>query len=456
MRTAFMTRPANGEPGLVVEDFADASFKGPPLATHVEWTLSRVSSFTGDSDLTQSRDFLPPERLEIRAAARQRSQRDRHYERWTGWYTPERAGDHTLFLFDTGSYRVLLDDKLVIENTRPPRAALRQLHMSLRKRPHKLVLEQWPGRDGRLPAFRAGILRDDTVVDPVAKALAAKADVVVLAVGFDSEIETEGVDREFRLPPGQDQLVREIAASNPRTVVVLSAGGSADVSLWVNKVPALIAAWYPGQEGGAALAELLLGRANPSGRLPFSWERRLADNPSHGNYYYNDATHPDRVVYREGIFAGYRGYQQRGTKPLFPFGFGLSYTTFRYSDLKVAPAASTAGARAPLYEVSFDLKNTGSRAGADVAQVYVTPAASKLPRPKRELKGFLRVVLAPGETRHLSIPLDARAFAYYDVDARRWQADAGKYGIELARSAEDVQATGEVVLRAPIAIGVGD
>jgi beta-glucosidase len=276
-----------------------------------------------------------------------------------------------------------------------------------------------------------------------------------VAVGFDSEIETEGSDREFALPLGHDQLVRDVAAVNPRTIVVLTSGGSADVSAWLGKVPALIAAWYPGQEGGAALAELLLGRASPSGRLPISWERRLEDNPAHGSYYANDPAHPDRVVYREGLFVGYRGYEQRGTKPLFPFGFGLSYSTFRYSNLQIG-AAPAASARAPLFAASFALKNTGAREAADVAQLYVVPPRSKLARPKRELKGFLRVSLQPGETRHLTLPLDARSFAYYDPESKRWQADAGKYGIEIARAAGDVQVRGEIALSAPLTVGVGD
>jgi beta-glucosidase len=464
MRTAFSTARSQGEPGLVVEEFADASFSGPALATRSEWTLSRSSTFSGDADLTIARDYLSPERLQLQREIRAKSERDRHYERWTGWYTPERAGAHTLFVVDTGNYRVLLDGKPVIESTHPPKAALRQLHLSLSAAPHQLVLLQWPGREGRLPAFRAGIVRDDSIVDPLAKQLAAQADVAVVAVGFDSEIETEGADREFALPPGQDQLVREIAAVNPRTIVVLSAGGAVDASAWLEQVPALIAAWYPGQEGGAALSELLLGRANPSGRLPFSWERRLEDNPSAGNYYYNDPAHPDRIVYREGLFVGYRGYQQRGTRALFPFGFGLSYTSFRYSNLQLAPAPAAAGtatppaagSRAPLYLASFDLTNTGARAGAEVAQLYVTPAPSKVQRPKRELKAFQRVELAPGETRHVSLPLDARSFAHYDLAGQRWQAEPGTYGIELARSVEDVQQRAEVVLPALRVIPVGD
>ena len=454
MRTKFMTQRSNGEPGLVVEEFADANFSGAPLGKRVEWTLSRTSSVPGENDWLMVREYVPLELQQVLRDARRRNVRDTRHERWTGWFTPERAGAHTLFIHDTGPYRVLLDGKVVIDSRRIPKAALRQVHVSLSAQPHQLVLEQSLGRDGRLPTFRGGIFRDDDVVDPVAKALAAQADVVVLAAGFDAEIELESADREFELPPGQERLIRDVSKANPRTVVVLTSGGSVDVSGWRKSVPALIATWYPGQEGGAALADVLLGRATPSGRLPISWEQSFKDNPTHDSYYYNDPAAPDRIVYREGLFVGYRGYQQRNTQVAFPFGFGLSYTTFRYSKLQIAPAPSPAGARAPLYTVSFDLTNTGQRRGADVAQLYVTPAPTKVPRPKRELKGFARVDLAPGETRRVSIALPARAFAYYDVNTKRWRAEAGKYGIELARSSEDVQVRGEVVLPAALSLPV--
>lgn len=455
MRTAFRTARTGGEPGLTVQEFAEAGFKGAPLATRTEWTLSRSSSFSGDADLPVARDYLTPERLTLLREVRARSTRDRYYERWAGWYTPERAGAHTVFMVDAGPYRVLLDGKVIIDNQRPAKAVLRQLHVNLSAAPHELVLEQWPGRDGRLPPFRGGVVPDDGIVEPAAKELARRADVAVVAVGFDSEIEVEASDREFALPPGQDQLIREIVAANPRTIVVVTSGGSVDVSSWIDKVPALIAAWYPGQEGGAAFADVLFGRANPSGRLPISWERRAEDNPSFTNYWYNDPASADRILYREGVFVGYRGYQQRATKPLFPFGFGLSYTTFRYSNLHVA-AAPASGPRAPFYTVSFELTNTGSRAGADVPQIYVTPAPSSVQRPKRELKGFQRVELAPGETRRVSVALDARAFAHYDVREQVWRVEPGKYGVELARSVEDVQAKAQIEVPALVRIAVRD
>jgi len=162
--------------------------------------------------------------------------------------------------------------------------------------------------------------------------------------------------------------------------------------------------------------------------------------------------HPDRIVYREGVFVGYRGFEHAGVKPRYPFGFGLSYTSFKYSGFKVA---QNAGGH-DLYTVSFDVANTGTRAGADVAQVYVGAKSPRVPRPLRELKAFARVELRPGETKHIDLTLNARSFAYYDVKASRWQADAGEYHVELGRSSEDIQASERVKLAHALHVAVGD
>ena len=297
-----------------------------------------------------------------------------------------------------------------------------------------------------------GITREGTYVRPDAKKLAAKADVVVVAVGFDPQSESEGADRTFRLPPGQDELIQEMAAANKNTVVVLTSGGGVDMNAWLDRVPALLEAWYPGQEGGKAAAEILFGDVNPSGRLPATFERHWEDNPVHDSYY--PAAGSNRVVYKEGVFVGYRGYEHNGTKPLFPFGYGLSYTSFAYANLAVKPANAAAkndGFSAPLFEISFDVTNTGAREGADVAQVYVAEAHAKVPRPAKELKGFARINLKPGETKTVTVTLDGRAFSYYDVEAKKWRADSGEYQILVGRSSQDIVLRGGLALSADAA-----
>jgi beta-glucosidase len=287
------------------------------------------------------------------------------------------------------------------------------------------------------------------LVEPQARALAARADAVVLAVGFDHETESEGADRTFRLPPGQAELIREVVAANKNVVVVITSGGGVDMNDWVGLAPAVVAAWYPGQEGGTALAEILLGDVNPSGRLPVTFERRWEDNPASASYYPVGET--KRVEYREGVFVGYRGYEKKGVGPLFPFGHGLSYTTFAYANLSVRPSGGGAG---PLFEVSFDVKNTGTRAGAEVAQVYVGDGHARVPRPPKELKGFAKVVLRPGETRRVTVKLDGRSFAYYDAEGRRWRADPGDFDVLVGRSSAQIELRGRVALSEAAAASV--
>jgi beta-glucosidase len=292
-----------------------------------------------------------------------------------------------------------------------------------------------------------GFVRGGTLVPEEVKRMAAKADVVVVAAGFDHETESEGADRTFSLPTGQDELIQEMATANRKTVVVVTSGGGTDMSGWVERVPAVLQAWFPGQEGGTALAEILLGDTNPSGRLPVTFERRWEENPVHASYYPASGG-TKRVEYSEGVFVGYRGYEKNNVRPLFPFGHGLSYTTFKYDDLKITPVPGTAAdaPAGPHFEVSFDVKNTGQREGADVAQVYVSDTHARVPRPPKELKGFAKVTLRPGESRRVAVRLDGRAFSFYDAAAKRWQIDPGDFDILVGRSSEQVELRGKATV----------
>jgi len=188
----------------------------------------------------------------------------------------------------------------------------------------------------------------------------------------------------------------------------------------------------------------------PSGRLPVTFERRWEDNPVHDSYYPEANT--KRVVYKEGLFVGYRGYEHSGTKPLFPFGFGLSYTSFKYGNLSIK-SLSNGEAAGPRYEVSFEVKNTGTREGADVAQVYVSDKQTKVPRPVKELKGFVKVSLRPGETKKVSIILDQRALSYYDVNTRQWRAEPGVFDVLVGRSSEQIELRGKLTLGTAVGAG---
>lgn len=420
--TNFMTAQTNGEAGLKAEYFSDLDLKGKPVVTRTEPHLDYG---------TAARLLFPEQTLS---------------SRWTGYYSPSESGSYDIFVQTTrevgGSYRLFVDDKLVLDNWTTLTALVDYRTLRLDSGAHKIVLEQRGRAFRRAVRLRMGVVRTGQFVSSEAKKLAATSDVVVVAAGFDAETEAESADRTFGLPVGQNELIQEMAAVNKNTIVVMTSGGSVDMSAWLERVPALVQAWYPGQEGGTALAEILFGDVNPSGRLPVTFERRWEDNPVHDSYYPDAGT--KRVVYKEGVFVGYRGYELSRTKPLFPFGFGLSYTTFSYGNLSIKPVSTSDSG--PRYEVSFDVKNTGSRAGAEVAQVYVGATQAKVPRPPKELKGFFKVSLRPGETRKVAIMLDGRALSYYDVNAKQWRADPGEFDVLVGRSSEQIELRGKLTL----------
>lgn len=363
-------------------------------------------------------------------------------ERWTGFFSAADDGTFDLVVASAGDgggyYRVFVDDVLVLDSWKLNKAIADYVTLPLRAGTHKVVLEhrgrqKWPGDRLWLALSRHGARVTDA-----ARRMAADADLVVVAAGFDDGTESEGADRTFRLPPGQDELIEAMSDANAKTVVVMHSGGAVDMNAWIDRVPALLQAWYPGQEGGTAIAEILFGVVNPSGRLPATFERRWEDNPSHASYYPEPGTLS--VRYREGVFVGYRGFDAKGGDVLFPFGHGLGYTSFAYGALSISPARTRDGR----VEVSFDLTNTGKRAGAEVAQVYVADRHSDVPRPPKELKGFVKVELQPGETRRVTVGLDRRAFAYYDVAARSWRVEPGTFEIMVGRSSRDIVLKGSL------------
>jgi beta-glucosidase len=304
------------------------------------------------------------------------------------------------------------------------------MHLQAGK-PHNIRLEYF--EDTGTATARFGIAPSTRRIGEATKALAANADAVVLCVGFDPNTEGEANDRTFRLPAGQDNFIEQIANVNKNVIVVLTAGGNVDMTRWIDKVPGLLHTWYPGQEGGTALAQILFGEYSPSGKLPVSFERRLEDGATFKSYYPQKAD--KHVEYTEGVFVGYRYFDRSAIKPLFPFGYGLSYTSFKYSDLKITHEPD--GSK-DLAKISFAVKNIGSRAGAEVAELYVGDSHASVPRPIKELKGFAKVKLEPGETKQVTLSLDRRAFSFFDVKNHDWTADPGDFGILVGGSSVDI------------------
>jgi beta-glucosidase len=363
--------------------------------------------------------------------------------RWTGYYVAKDAGNYEAFVQgpgEDGAYRLFVDDKLVVDNWSRATALVNSASLSFSAGPHKIRLEL--RRTFGDPNARLGIINEASVVNPDAVALASKADAVVVTVGFDSSSESEGADRTFHLPPGQDALIQAILAANRNVIVVITSGGSVDMNGWIDRVLALLQSWYAGQEGGTALAQLLFGETSPSGKLPVSFERRFEDNPVFKSYY-ADPPESKKVKYSEGVFVGYRHYDKSPTKPLFPFGLGLSYTTFHYDHLSITPQSGNLNQPVT---VLFDVTNAGAREGAEVAQVYVGDGHTGVPRPVKELKGFAKVSLKPGETKRIMLTLDPRAFSYYDVEGKDWKAEPGEFTILVGGSSDNTPLKGTFTL----------
>lgn len=421
--TAFSVDRAGTAPGISLEAFNNTNLSGTPAVHRTDQHINADRSL--GNGLNQN---------EVSA-------------RWSGYFTPSDPGEYVFFVQgpgEGGGYRLYVDDKLTLDNWELAREQLGEVRLPLAAGPHKIRFEYtvhwtWGG-----PSVKLGIVRPDAVISAAAKTLASKVDAVVLAVGFDPDSESEGADRTFQLPPAQDELINQIAAANKNTIVVVTSGGAVDMSAWLGHVPAFFESWYAGQEQGTALAQLLFGEYSPSGKLPVTFERRWEDNAAHDNYYPKGSD--KKVVYAEGLFFGYRHFDKTEVKPRFPFGFGLSYTTFGYKNLSVTPVRASGD---QVVTVSFDVTNTGHRAGSEVAQVYVGEPHASIPRPVKELKGFMKVTLNPGESRHVSLTLDRRAFAYYNVKNHDWAVDAGGFNVSVGGSSAKIELTGEVTRQNP-------
>jgi beta-glucosidase len=281
--------------------------------------------------------------------------------------------------------------------------------------------------------FAPGFLRSgapNPALAGAAVSLAARSDVVVLFLGLPGQAESEGADRaDLSLPAVQTELLGRLAACGVPVVVVLSNGGVVEVASWQDQAAALIEAWLPGQAGGGAIADVLTGRVSPSGRLTETIPLRLADTPCYLHFPGSNAV----SVYGESIFVGYRYYDTLGVPVAYPFGFGLSFTTFAYSDLAVTPAGRNA------WTVDFTVTNTGRRDGADVPQIYVAVSESNPTRPVHELRAFTKVFLAAGECRRVRLALAERDFAVWDVAGHRWSVTPGEYAIQVGASSRDIR-----------------
>jgi beta-glucosidase len=402
-------------PGLRAEFYNNKELSGPPA-------LTRLDAQIDDNWHTN----LPMPQITSHAFS----------ARWTGKIRPDASGQYVIAVCSDDGSRVLLDGKAIINDWSDHQARVRSTTLALvAGKTYDLTVEYYNSAGEASIQFGWG---------PVPPAIAAQdraevagADAVIVCVGTS---DSEASDRSYSLENDQQQLIESSAALNPKTIVVLNSGGNVAMRDWIDRVPALLDAWYPGQAGGQAIAEIIFGDVNPSGRLPDTFEKDWPDAPAFANYPGADG----KVVYGEGIYVGYRWFDKKQIEPRFCFGYGLSYTTFSIGQLKIKPNGKD---DSQAFDVGADVSNTGQRPGAEVVQLYVRPPAGGPDRPPQELKAFTRVQLNPGQTARVTMRLDSRSFAYWDVTSHTWKVIPGQYEIAIGRSSRDIAQTAKLTLR---------
>jgi beta-glucosidase len=406
-----------GEHGLTGEYFNNMKFEGTPAFTRT------------DAQINFNWDGAPGAGLG----------KDNFSVRWTGKLKPPMSGKFVLQTQSDDGVRLYLNGALVIGNWTDHGAITDTYAVELDSaKTYDVKLEFYQHAGSVVVQF--GWSKPGANILEKAVETARLADAAIVFVGTSPSIESEGSDRKsLELPEGQAELITAVAKANKNTIVVLQNGAAILMSGWNGAVPAILEAWFGGQECGTAIADVLFGDVNPSGKLPASFPKAWSDCPAYGNYPGSNGT----VNYAEGLYVGYRYFDSKNVEPLYPFGFGLSYTTFTYGKATVAPLkASTSSS----FTVKTAVTNSGTAAGSEVMQLYIRPLHASVDRPMKELKRFHKVALKAGETKTVTMTLDPSAFAFYDVATHAWKTEPGTYEILIGSSSRDIRSTQEVTL----------
>jgi beta-glucosidase len=356
--------------------------------------------------------------------------------RWTGNLMPTESGTYSIGIGSDDGSRLWLDGELLVDNWGQHALTFKTGRVDLKAgsvHPIRIEMFEGPGGADAVLAWKnESVGKTDELA--IAVEAARGADAVIVFAGSTEREESEGFDRpDLRLDPAQEELILAVSRVNPNTAVAV------DMNAWVDSVKALVQVWFPGQEGGTAIADILFGDTNPSGKLPTTFARKWEDCPAYGRF----PGETGSVDYSEGIYVGYRYFDKNGIEPLFPFGHGLSYTTFEYGKLRVSPSRIGAGGRVT---ARLSIRNTGPVAGAEVVQVYVSDPESSVDRPVKELKAFRKVHLEPGQSRDIDFSLDQDAFSFWDPVSKTWKAEPGRFKVLVGGSSRDIRQEGEFEL----------
>ena len=417
--SVFRTAPgASGVQGLSAEYFANPDLQGTPVVKRIDRTVdfpwgdeSPVPGIAGDSAYSA---------------------------RWQGTITVPATGDYIFGASSDDGSRVFLDDRKIIDNWSAHPVTHKETSLHLEQgQTCRVRVEYFNAAKGGVMRFGWGLAG----LRPEDKAQIAAADVVVYAGGLNSHMESEGSDRSWSAPPSQIEDLHEVLALNPHVVLAVNAGANLGFDDVIEKVPALLWCWYPGQNGNRALARILFGDLNPSGKLPDTFEKRFEDSPAFGNFP-GDTANGGSVHLDEGVYVGYRWFDKKKIEPAFPFGFGLSYTSFGFKNLQVQGEGSGAERH---FIVTVDVTNSGAHNGAEVVQLYVRPKSSE-DRPEQELKAFQRVELTCGQTKTVKLSLAQADFSTFDEKTSSWIVPPGTYQIAVGASSRQIVGTKDVTL----------
>ena len=411
---------ADGRPGLNLSVFNGTEFSGDPVFSQTTPFVDHGWFYVSVPNANQESFSMTQE----------------------GFFTPKESGVHKLALGGVGWSKLFFDGKLLIDHSHDSdmgRELIAEIELEGGKSYPLRVEFYWKG-DPRWRSVKLGHLppqSKDLIGDAVK--LAKKADVVILVASLNSEWEAEGFDRvDMQLPGAQNELIERVVKANKNTIVVVNVGSAVEMP-WIDKVPAVLQLWYNGQEQGNALADVLFGDVNPSGKLPTTFPVRLEDNPAFINYPGENG----KVRYGEGIFVGYRYYDKKKLAPLFPFGHGLSYTSFEYSNLRLSVKSLRPD---KTLMVKVDVTNNGKVAGKEIVQLYVRDVKSTFARPEKELKGFAKVELKPRQKKTITFTLDREAFWHFDTARNAWNTEPGEFELWVGASSRDIREKRSVVL----------
>ena len=424
IETAYLQSAPN-QRGVKATYYPGKDFTGTPIFSD---TLSGVDSALSDSAIGAPLGF---------------DDLTQHAARYSATLTPPSTGTYKLeFVTDSRPAQVYLNGKLVLDTVAHPpvwsgQNATRADIALTGGQKYALRVNVPGGSD--VPFHLAWVVPPAT--NFTAAATAAKNSDVAIVFASTSGTETEGVDRAtMDLPGNQNAMIEAVAAANKRTIVVLNNGGPVTLTKWLAQVPGLIEAHFPGEQGGSAIAAMLAGDVNPSGKLPDTLAARREDYPDYGHY---PAGANNVESYAEGIYVGYRHFDKAGIKPLFPFGYGLSYTSFKYSGLKLSHAGLSPNG---IVTARVSITNSGKMAGAEVAELYISDIKPREDRPVRELKGFQRVFLNPGQTKTVTFTLTPQSLSYFNGEKHHWITDPGQYAVEVGASSRDIRQTKTLIL----------